>query len=143
MVLAGVVGEIPFYDDSKATNVGAAVTALAGLLESRGVLIAGGRDKHGSYEPLVQALREKGRAAVLIGEAAERIRIAIGDALPVVRAHGMDEAVRAALRLAQPGDAVLLSPACSSFDMFSSYAERGDRFVAAVRALAAPEEVSA
>jgi UDP-N-acetylmuramoylalanine--D-glutamate ligase len=143
MALAGVVGGIPYYDDSKATNVGAAVTALRGLVEARGVLIAGGRDKLGSYEPLVQALREKGRAVVVLGEAAERIRHAIGDALPVVSASSMDDAVSAAQRLAQPGDAVLLSPACSSFDMFSSYAERGDRFTLAVRSLAATEEASA
>ena len=134
---------VPYYDDSKATNVGAAVTALRGLVEARGVLIAGGRDKLGSYEPLVQALSEKGRAVVVLGEAAERIRLAIGDALPVVSVASMDEAVSAAQRLAQPGDAVLLSPACSSFDMFSGYAERGECFTRAVRSRAAAEEVSA
>jgi UDP-N-acetylmuramoylalanine--D-glutamate ligase len=136
MALAGVVGGVPFYDDSKGTNVGAALTALRGLGEQRGVLIAGGRDKLGSYDPLVRALADKGRAAVLIGEAADRIAAAIGGVVPVVRAGSMDEAVRAAHRLAQPGDAVLLSPACSSFDMFRSYAERGAAFAASVRALA-------
>jgi UDP-N-acetylmuramoylalanine--D-glutamate ligase len=135
MALAGVVDGIRFYDDSKATNVGAAVTALSGLFEPRGVLIAGGRDKLGSYAPLVQALAQKGRAAVLIGEAAERIAEAVGDTVPVERAASLGDAVRAAHRLARPGDAVLLAPACSSFDMFASYAERGDRFVEAVREL--------
>lgn len=139
MALAGRVAGVRFYDDSKGTNVGAAVTALRGLSEARGVLIAGGRDKHGSYEPLVEALLERGRAAVLIGEATERIAAAIGGRLPVQRAASMDEAVAAAFRLAQPGDAVLLSPACSSFDMFKSYADRGDHFVHAVTRLAAAE----
>ncbi|HEX5100174.1 MAG TPA: UDP-N-acetylmuramoyl-L-alanine--D-glutamate ligase [Polyangiaceae bacterium] len=132
MALAGEVRGVTFYDDSKGTNVGAAVTALRGLREARGVLIAGGRDKHGSYEPLVEAIREKARAVVVLGEAAERIFGAIGGAVPVEHATDIDDAVRRAFRLAERGDAVLLSPACSSFDMFKSYAERGDRFVAAV-----------
>ncbi len=136
MALAGSIGSVRFYDDSKGTNVGAAVTALRGLQEDKGVLIAGGRDKLGAYEPLVEALVEKGRAAVLIGEAAQRIAAAIGSRVPVAFANSMDEAVRAALELARPNDAVLLSPACSSFDMFKSYADRGDRFVQAVSALA-------
>ncbi|HYO95392.1 MAG TPA: UDP-N-acetylmuramoyl-L-alanine--D-glutamate ligase [Polyangiaceae bacterium] len=135
MALAGEVAGVRFYDDSKGTNVGASVTALLGLAEPRGVLIAGGRDKLGSYEPLVAALQQKGRAAVLIGEAAERIAEAIGDRLPVVRATSMQQAVRAGFELAEPGDAVLLSPACSSFDMFRDYADRGDRFVAEVSEL--------
>ncbi|MGC4092302.1 MAG: UDP-N-acetylmuramoyl-L-alanine--D-glutamate ligase [Polyangiaceae bacterium] len=137
MALAGEVGGVRFYDDSKGTNVGASVTALRGLSEARGVLIAGGRDKFGSYEPLVDALVERGRAAVLIGEAAERIAEAIGGRVLVGRAETMDQAVEMAHRLAQPGDAVLLSPACSSFDMFKSYADRGQRFVASVARLAA------
>jgi UDP-N-acetylmuramoylalanine--D-glutamate ligase len=136
MALAGEVQGVRFYDDSKGTNVGAAVTALLGLTENKGVLIAGGRDKHGSYQPLVEALRKRGRAAVLIGEAAPRIFDAIGGAIPVEHASSMEDAVQRAARLAQPGDAVLLSPACSSFDMFKSYAERGDHFSRAVAALA-------
>lgn len=137
---AVVVGErrgVRFYDDSKATNVGAAVAALRGLSENKAVLIAGGRDKHGAYEPLVDVLGERGRALVLLGEAADRIAAAARDVLPVHRADTMTEAVERAAALAQPGDAVLLSPACSSFDMFGSYAERGDAFVAAVEALSA------
>ena len=139
MALAGEVRGVRFYDDSKGTNVGAAVTALLGLTEPRGVLIAGGRDKHGSYAPLVDALRARGRAAVLIGEAAPRIFDAVGGAVPVEHAESMDDAVLRAFRLAKTGDAVLLSPACSSFDMFKSYADRGDRFCAAVQALSAKE----
>jgi UDP-N-acetylmuramoylalanine--D-glutamate ligase len=135
MALAGEVAGVRYYDDSKGTNVGAVVTALNGVTEPRVVLIAGGRDKLGSYEPLRVALQRKGRAAVLIGEAAERIAAALEGTLPVSRAGSMDEAVRLAAKLAQKGDAVLLSPACSSFDMFSGYAARGDAFVTAVRRL--------
>jgi len=135
MGLVTEVRGVRFYDDSKGTNVGAAVTALLGLSEPRGVLIAGGRDKLGSYEPLVAALKKKGRGVVLIGEAADKIAAAIGGALPVARASDMSAAVKAGFDLAQQGDAVLLSPACSSFDMFTSYADRGDRFAAAALAL--------
>lgn len=135
MALVTEVRGVRFYDDSKATNVGAAVTALLGLSEQRGVLIAGGRDKLGSYAPLVEALKQKGRAVVLIGEAAGAIEAAIAGALPVVRAGDMPGAVRAAFDQAQPGDAVLLSPACSSFDMFKSYADRGDKFAEAALSL--------
>ncbi|MBI2395438.1 MAG: UDP-N-acetylmuramoyl-L-alanine--D-glutamate ligase [Deltaproteobacteria bacterium] len=131
---------VRYYDDSKGTNVGASVTALLGLREPRGVLIAGGRDKGGSYGPLVAALGEKGRGVVVIGEAADLIADAVlrglGPSFPLVRAGTMEEAVERAAELAQRGDAVLLSPACSSYDMFKDYKQRGDVFVAAVRARA-------
>lgn len=126
---------VRYYDDSKGTNVGASVTALLGLVEPRCVLIAGGRDKQGSYEPLVRALATKGRALVVLGEAAELIANAAQGVLPILRAKDMQEAVQLAAGIAQPGDAVLLSPACSSFDMFTGYAERGDVFARAVQAL--------
>jgi UDP-N-acetylmuramoylalanine--D-glutamate ligase len=135
--LVAEIGGVRFYDDSKGTNVGASVTALRGLAEPRAVLIAGGRDKMGDYTPLVDALRDRGRALVLIGEAADRIEAAARGVLPIVRAGTMDEAVRRARELARPGDAVLLSPACSSFDMFTGYAHRGDVFVKHVRDLEA------
>jgi len=133
---AGEIKGVRYYDDSKGTNVGASVAALRGLLEPRAVLIAGGRDKLGSYGPLVDALRDKGRALVVIGEAAERIAEAAGGVVPVERATTMADAVARAAQLAQPGDAVLLSPACSSFDMFRDYKDRGDSFVRAVQELA-------
>jgi UDP-N-acetylmuramoylalanine--D-glutamate ligase len=136
-VLVADIGGVRFYDDSKGTNVGASVAALRGLAEERAVLIAGGRDKLGDYAPLVAALRDKGRALVVIGEAADRIEAAAQGALPVHRASSMEEAVRICRELARPGDAVLLSPACSSFDMFRSYAHRGDVFARAVRDLEA------
>ncbi|HVU04900.1 MAG TPA: UDP-N-acetylmuramoyl-L-alanine--D-glutamate ligase [Polyangiaceae bacterium] len=135
MALVSEVNGVRYYDDSKATNVGAAVTALRGLVEPRAVLVAGGRDKLGSYEPLVQALVEKARGVVVIGEAADRIASAVSGRVPVVFAKTMEDAVRRAQELAKPGDAVLLSPACASFDMFKGYADRGDRFVEAVKSL--------
>jgi UDP-N-acetylmuramoylalanine--D-glutamate ligase len=133
--LVARVGGVGFYDDSKGTNVGAAVTALEGLHEAKAVLIAGGRDKGGSYAPLAEALERKGRAAVLIGEAADAIARAIDGRIPVRRAASMQQAVRLAASLARAGDAVLLSPACSSFDMFRDFKERGDEFIRAVRVL--------
>ena len=136
--LVGDIGGVHFYDDSKGTNVGASVTALAGLAEARAVLVAGGRDKGGSYAPLIEALRTKGRGLVVIGEAAtaiaEAARVGLGAAFPIVHARTMEEAVDFAARMAIAGDAVLLSPACSSFDMFRDYKHRGDAFTAAVRA---------
>ena len=125
---------VRYYDDSKGTNVGASVTALLGILEPKAVLIAGGRDKGGTYTPLVEALVYRGRAVVVLGEAADRIAQAVGQAVPVHRASSMEDAVRLARTLAREGDAVLLSPACSSFDMFRDYKDRGDAFVRAVTA---------
>ncbi len=133
--LVAEVQGVRFYDDSKGTNVGASVTAIEGLPEARVVLIAGGRDKKGSYGPLVDALSRKGRGVVVIGEAAHSIARALGNRLPVRHASNMADAVRAGAAMARPGDAVLLSPACSSFDMFRDYKHRGDEFVSAVTAL--------
>jgi len=129
------LGGVRFYDDSKGTNVGATVTAIVGLAEARSVVILGGKDKGGSYAPLVDVLRERARAVVLLGEASDVISTAIGDVVPKERAVSMEDAVAKARALAKPGDAVLLSPACSSFDMFRDYKERGDVFASAVRAL--------
>lgn len=143
MVLVRTLGGVTYYDDSKATNVGATVAALEGLRGKGGrvVLLAGGRDKGGSYAPLRDALQQTGRAVVLFGEAAPLLERALeGSGLPLVHAANLDAAVKAAAALAQPGDAVLLAPACSSFDMFRSYAERGDVFQAAVRALSGEGE---
>ena len=133
--LVAEVRGVRYYDDSKGTNVGAAVTALDGLSEPKVVLIAGGRDKGGSYSPLAAVLEHKGRGAVLIGEASDAIARAIGDRVPILRATSMEQAVRFAASLARAGDAVLLSPACSSFDMFRDYKHRGDEFQRAVRRL--------
>jgi len=132
------VGGVDYIDDSKATNVGAAVASIDGLAGLRGkiVLIAGGVDKGGSYQPLVERMKHMGRAMVVIGEASTLLERAFaGSAIQIRRAASMDDAVLQAATLATPGDTVLLAPACSSFDMFRSYAERGDFFQRAVRDL--------
>ncbi len=132
------VDGVEYIDDSKATNVGAAVASIDGLTGSKGkiVLIAGGVDKGGSYQPLRQRLAEEGRAAVVLGEAASLLERAFaGSSIELRRATSMSDAVTQAAALARPGDTVLLAPACSSFDMFRSYAERGDHFQRAVETL--------
>lgn len=135
MQVAGRIGGVVFYNDSKGTNVGAAVVALQGLREQKAVLIAGGRDKQGDYEPLVDALEKKARAVVLIGEAAERMHQAIGGRVETIRAATMNDAVEKAYHAAKQGDAVVLSPACSSYDMFKDYQQRGEVFCQCVRNL--------
>jgi len=134
---AGVV----FYDDSKGTNVGAVTAALSGFPRPV-VLIAGGKDKGGDYAPLAKVFGQVGRAVVLIGEAADAIAAAFGKVVgpeQIVRAVSLEEAVRKAMTLAQSGDAVVLSPACSSFDMFRDYAHRAEIFRGAVKAVVGPE----
>jgi len=141
MQLVGEKRALRFYDDSKATNVDSVVAGVDGF-PTPFVLIAGGRDKGGSYAPLVRALRENScRAVVLIGEAADKIEAALReddpayDPIPIVRASSMEDAIARAVERAQPGDAVVLSPACSSYDMFDNYEHRGRVFAAAVEAL--------
>jgi UDP-N-acetylmuramoylalanine--D-glutamate ligase len=131
MELVADADGITYYDDSKGTNVGAVVAALDGF-PRRVVLIAGGRDKGGDYAPLAEALERVGRAAILIGEAADKMQAAFDGVVPIERAATLEAAVDAARRLAHPGDAVVLSPACSSFDMFRDYAHRSEVFRAAV-----------
>lgn len=132
------VDGVQYIDDSKATNVGAAAASIDGLAGSEGkiVLIAGGVDKGGSYQPLRQRMTDEGRAVVVLGEAASLLERAFaGSHLELRRASSMNDAVTHAAALAHPGDTVLLAPACSSFDMFRSYAERGERFQRAVQTL--------
>lgn len=129
-------GGVDFYDDSKGTNVGATVAAMRGLSRPL-VLIAGGEGKGQDFTPLLGAVKQKARAVVLIGRDAPKIAEAIADSgVPVLHAGSMEEAVRLARQQAQPGDAVLLSPACASFDMFDNYAHRARVFVSAVERLA-------
>ena len=125
---------VRWFDDSKGTNVGATVAAMRGL-PGLVVLIAGGEGKSQDFAPLCAALNGKARAVVLIGRDAPLIAAALGDSVPLHLAADMDQAVARAAQLAQPGDSVLLSPACASFDMFSGYEERGAVFAAAVRRL--------
>ncbi len=125
---------VDFVDDSKATNVGAVVAALAALFGPV-ILLAGGRDKGGSYAPLCAAAKGKVRLAILFGEARETMQQALKGGAKTLLAQDLEEAVRSAWAAARPGDTVLLSPACSSFDQFIDYAERGRRFQELVASL--------
>jgi UDP-N-acetylmuramoylalanine--D-glutamate ligase len=126
---------VRYFDDSKGTNVGATVAALEGF-RTPVVLIAGGDGKGQDFSPLAAAVRACARAVVLIGRDAPAIEAALASTgVAVQRAATMEAAVAAASALAQAGDAVLLSPACASFDMFRNYGHRGEVFAAAARAL--------
>jgi UDP-N-acetylmuramoylalanine--D-glutamate ligase len=132
-----VIDGVRYVDDSKGTNIGATEAALAGLGGERDlVLIAGGQAKGADFSVLRQAVDRHCTTLVLIGEDADLLEQALGDCLPVVRAQSMAEAVTAAAGHASPGDTVLLSPACASFDMFSGYVARGEAFQQAVLDLA-------
>ncbi|MDE2117281.1 MAG: UDP-N-acetylmuramoyl-L-alanine--D-glutamate ligase [Betaproteobacteria bacterium] len=129
------INGVIYYDDSKGTNVGATVAALQGLGRPA-VLIAGGDGKGQDFTPLNPVVAQHARAVVLIGRDADRVAAALENCgVPLVRARDMADAVRQGAALAQPGDAVLLSPACASFDMFRNYAHRAEVFVGAVHKL--------
>ncbi|HEY6394324.1 MAG TPA: UDP-N-acetylmuramoyl-L-alanine--D-glutamate ligase [Candidatus Binataceae bacterium] len=125
---------VRFVDDSKGTNVGAAVEAIEGF-DPPVILIAGGLDKGGDYAPLRAPLRRKVKHAIFIGAAREKMSAALCGATEIEMVATLKEAVLRAARIAQRGDTVLLSPACSSFDQFRDYAERGNLFKELVRAL--------
>ncbi|HEV2111608.1 MAG TPA: UDP-N-acetylmuramoyl-L-alanine--D-glutamate ligase [Gammaproteobacteria bacterium] len=129
------VNEVTYYDDSKGTNLGATLAAVEGVTQPL-VLIAGGDAKGQDFALLAEVLAKKARAAVLLGKDAPLLERAFAGRLPVRRVKDMDAAVQAAAELAQPGDMVLLSPACSSLDMFENFEHRGRVFAAAVRRLA-------
>jgi UDP-N-acetylmuramoylalanine--D-glutamate ligase len=139
-----VVNEVEFFDDSKGTNVGATVAALQGLgADRRVVVILGGDGKGQDFSPLAEPVSRFARAAVLIGRDAPLIREVLGLAdVPVVDAKDMVDAVSQASALAQSGDAVLMSPACASFDMFKDYEHRARVFGQAVADLADAAGVS-
>ncbi len=130
------VGGVRYVNDSKGTNVGATLAAVRGLAGPL-VLIAGGDGKNQDFSGLRPAFRGKVRHAVLIGRDAPVLEATLADVCATERAVDMPAAVRAAQAVAQPGDTVLLSPACASLDMFRDYTHRGDEFAAAVRSLAA------
>jgi UDP-N-acetylmuramoylalanine--D-glutamate ligase len=136
----GEIGGVSFVDDSKATNVGAALAALEGLGGPRPtlILVAGGDGKGADFAPLAGPVRRYVKAAVLLGRDAPLLEQALRGATPIVRVTDMTEAVGAAMARAEPGDTVLLSPACASLDMYQNYAARGEAFAAAVRALPEP-----
>jgi UDP-N-acetylmuramoylalanine--D-glutamate ligase len=131
--IADVAG-VRYVDDSKGTNVGATMAAVAGMPGPL-VMIAGGQGKGQDFAPLAQAFRGKVRHAVLIGQDAAVLAAALEGVCTVDTVASMPDAVAAAARMARAGDTVLLSPACASLDMFRDYAERGDVFAAAVRDL--------
>jgi len=129
------ISGVDYYDDSKGTNVGAVASSLA-YFDRPVVLIAGGRDKDSDFAVLAPLIREKVRALILLGEAKERLARAWEGLAPVYLTADLAEAVTRAREMAQPGEVVLLSPACASFDMFRDYAQRGETFQRLVRELA-------
>ncbi len=137
------VGEhagVNFYDDSKATNVGAALAAVEGFaadMQGKQVLIAGGDGKGADFAPMREPVSRHCRAVVLLGRDAPLLEKVFAGSVPVLRVDSLDAAVRAAAEAAQPGDLVLLSPACASLDMFRNFEERGRLFAEAVRRLGA------
>lgn len=131
---------VDYYNDSKATNVGAALAAINGFaaqLSGKQVLIAGGDGKGADFAPLNRAVQQHCRAVVLLGRDAPLLEKALAGTVPLVHVTSLDEAVTAAAQIAQPGDMVLLSPACASLDMFRNFEERGDVFASAVGRLPA------
>jgi len=135
-VVAEINGVI-YYDDSKGTNVGATVAALKGL-GRRAVVILGGDGKGQDFSPLASAVSQHARAVVLIGRDADKIATALQNCVvPLLYARDMNDAVRQSAAQALPGDAVLMSPACASFDMYRNYVQRAEAFISAVRILEA------
>jgi UDP-N-acetylmuramoylalanine--D-glutamate ligase len=134
----GIINQVEYFDDSKGTNVGATVAALQGLgAERKVVVILGGDGKGQDFAPLAAPVARHARAAVLIGRDGPQIRAVLeGGGVPLVDAASMEEAVAVATQRAHVGDAVLMSPACASFDMFRNYPHRAEVFRAAVRSIA-------
>ncbi|MBM3791858.1 MAG: UDP-N-acetylmuramoyl-L-alanine--D-glutamate ligase [Acidobacteria bacterium] len=130
----GEIDGVQYFNDSKATNVDAALKSLQAFAGNV-LLIAGGRDKGGDFTALRPQVRERVRHLVLLGEAAGKIREALQGSAQIALASSVPEAVAHCRRIARPGDVVLLAPACASFDMFRNYEERGRAFKAAVRGL--------
>lgn len=125
---------VAWYNDSKATNVDATLKAIAAF--PGGVwIILGGKDKNSDYAPLIAPLKEKARAALLIGAAAEKIEKQLNGAVPMIRCGTIDIAVREARHRAACGEVALLAPACASFDQFENYEHRGREFKRLVREL--------
>ena len=126
------LGGVNYYNDSKGTNVGASLAAINGMPGNKVVLIAGGQGKGQDFSPLREVLEERARALVLIGEDAGLLADALAGCCRIEYADSMSAAVEKAGCLALPGDSVLLSPACASFDMFRNYQDRGEQFCAAL-----------
>jgi len=127
MEVVRVLRGVAYINDSKGTNVDATIKALESL-PAPVILIAGGREKGGEYPGLAEVVRRKAKQVILLGEARARLREVLAGICPVTDVGSLAEAVRTAAALAAPGDTVLLSPACASFDMFADYRDRGRRF---------------
>ena len=127
MELVRVLHGVAYVNDSKGTNVDATIKALESL-PAPVILIAGGREKGGEYPGLADVVRHKAKQVILLGEASARLREVLAGVCPVTEVRSLAEAVRRAAALAVPGDTVLLSPACASFDMFADYRDRGRQF---------------
>ena len=128
---------VDYINDSKGTNVGATVAAIQSLMPEQGqvVLIAGGDGKGADFSPMAEPVARCCRRVLVLGADADRLASALADTVPVERVGSLDEAVARARAVARPGDRVLLSPACASFDMFRDYQDRGDQFRQRVEAL--------
>lgn len=124
---------IAWYNDSKATNVGAAIAAINGIEAHKIILVAGGQGKGQDFSPLKEVVKNKVKHLILLGEDAELLNSVLSDCTKVSLATDLLQAVEKAKEVAENGDAVLLSPACASFDMFSGYEQRGEVFVSAVK----------
>lgn len=131
---AGEKRAVQFYDDSKGTNVDAVVRALQ-TFSSPVILLLGGRDKDGNFDVLQPMLGAKTKQVVLFGEARDQIEPQLGNTTPIAKEATLKAAVLRAYRDAKPGDIVLLSPGCASFDAFANYRERGNHFKEVVRNL--------
>jgi UDP-N-acetylmuramoylalanine--D-glutamate ligase len=137
----GEVGGVRFFDDSKGTNVGATARALEGFADGTVHLILGGRGKGtGLGAELLELARRKVRRAYLIGEEAERFQAELEGVVPWHRSERLEVAVAAAAAAARPGETVLLSPACASFDQYRNYHHRGEHFQELVRGLTAAKD---
>jgi UDP-N-acetylmuramoylalanine--D-glutamate ligase len=131
---AGEKNAVKFYDDSKGTNVGSVIRALE-TFPAAVILLLGGRDKDGDFDALKTILPRKAKKVILFGEARERIDSLIGNSVEKIKKPNLGDAIREAYKSAAPGDIVLLSPGCASFDEFRDYKERGEFFKQAVRNL--------
>jgi UDP-N-acetylmuramoylalanine--D-glutamate ligase len=139
MELVAEIDGVTFYNDSKATSVDATLKALEALSEDEGkiVLIMGGRGKNAPYEPLGELIENKVRTLLVLGEDADNIESQLKNSAEIVRVGSIEEAATVGQQFAEPGDSVLLAPACASFDMFKSFEERGEVFKKAVKQLKA------
>ncbi|MCD8316548.1 MAG: UDP-N-acetylmuramoyl-L-alanine--D-glutamate ligase, partial [Eggerthellaceae bacterium] len=131
----GDIGGVRCINDSKATNVDATLTALDAFDTEAPIILLGGRDKGGELAELVKKCEEKASAVVCFGEAADRFADAFeGSSIPVMKVATMEEAIDAALSVSEPGEVILLSPACASFDEFTCFEDRGEKFKEMVKA---------